>query len=58
MMLVTCSGPVPVLCTVMVLAVLVFPRACDEKDNDAGLTEAAGVVPIPFKARTCVAPRL
>jgi hypothetical protein len=56
-MLVTVSGPVPVLCRVMVLAVLVLPTACEEKDSVAGDTAAAGVVPVPFNATTWVGPR-
>src|SRR2546426_10595546 len=46
-MLVTCSGPVPVLCNVMFFAVLVVPTACDGKDNAAGVAAAPGVVPVP-----------
>jgi hypothetical protein len=56
-MLATCNGPVPVLFNVMFLELLVVPITWDEKDTDAGLTETAGVVPVPFNARTCVEPR-
>src|SRR5436309_2147354 len=38
-MLVTCNGPVPVLCSVMFFAVLVVPATC-EKDNVAGVAAA------------------
>src|SRR6267143_3313428 len=56
-MLVTCSGPVPVLCSVMFFAALVVPTACDGKDNVAGVTEAPGVVPVPSRGTACVEPR-
>src|SRR5256885_2790396 len=56
-MLVTCSGPVPVLCSVMFFAVLVVPTACDGKDNVAGVTAAPGVVPVPSSGTACVEPR-
>ena len=56
-MLVTCSGPVPVLCSVMFFAGLVVPTACDGKDNAAGVTVAPGVVPVPSSGTACVEPR-
>ncbi len=46
--LVTCKGPVPLLCTVMLRAALEVPSNCDEKDKLAGVTVAAGVVPVPL----------
>src|SRR5437879_13667048 len=52
-MLVTCSGPVPVLCSVMFF---VAPTACDGKDNVVGVAEAPGVVPVPLSGTTCVEP--
>jgi hypothetical protein len=52
-----CNGPVPVLCSVIVLAVLVVPSTCDEKDKLDGVAEATGVVPVPLRATTCIAPR-
>jgi hypothetical protein len=48
--LVNCSGPVPVLVTVMVLAELVVPSTSDPKLSDAGDTETAGAVPVPESA--------
>lgn len=57
MMLATCNGPVPVLCSVMFFAVPVVPTTCDEKDNVVGLTEAAGVVPVPLSTTACVEPK-
>jgi hypothetical protein len=56
-MLVTCSGPVPVLCSVMFLDVLVVPATCDSKDTGVGVTEAPGMVPVPLSATACVEPR-
>ena len=53
----TCSGPVPVLCSVMFLAVLVVPTTCDENERLVGVTEAPGAVPVPFSSTTCVGPR-
>src|SRR5437588_3550722 len=53
-MLVTCNGPVPVLCSVMFFVV---PTACNEKDNVVGVTEAPGVVPVPLSGTTCVEPK-
>ena len=53
-MLVTCNGPVPVLCSVMFFVV---PTACDEKDNVVGVAEALGVVPVPLSGTTCVEPK-
>ena len=55
---VTVSGPVPVLVKVMVLALLVEPMTWDWKDRLAGVTEAAGAVPVPVRARVCMGPRL
>jgi hypothetical protein len=48
---VTCKGPVPLLCTVMLRAVLVVPSTCEEKDKLVGVTVAAGVVPIPINVK-------
>ena len=45
-MLVTCNGPVPVLCSVMFFAVLVVPATC-EKDNVAGVAAAPGKLCVP-----------
>ena len=56
-MLVTCSGPVPVLCSVMFFAVLVVPTACAGKNSVAGVTAAPGVVPVPSSGTVCVEPR-
>ena len=56
-MLAPCNGPVPVLCSVMFLAVLVVPATCDEKDKVVGVTAAAGVVPVPLSVTTCAEPR-
>ena len=58
MTLVNCSGPVPVLVTVMVLAELVAPCTSDPKFSDAGLIEAAGIVPVPESAMFWTAPAL
>jgi hypothetical protein len=55
-MLVTCNGPVPVLCSVMFFALPVVPTTC-EKYNVAGVTEAPGVVPVPLSGTACVEPR-
>src|SRR5256885_13490205 len=55
-MLVTCNGPVPELCNVMVF-VLVVPTTRDEKDNVVGVIEAAGVVPVPLSVTTCSEPK-
>jgi hypothetical protein len=53
----TCKGPVPVLFNVMFRAVLVVPTTCDKKDRVVGVTEAAGAVPVPLRANTCVGPK-
>lgn len=45
---VTCRGPVPLLCTVMLRAMLEVPNTCEEKDKLVGDTVAAGVVPVPL----------
>jgi hypothetical protein len=45
--LVTCSGPVPLLCTVTLRAVLEVPNNCEEKGKLVGVMVAAGVVPVP-----------
>jgi hypothetical protein len=42
----TCMGPLPVFCNVTVLAVLVVARVW-KKERLAGVTEAAGAVPVP-----------
>jgi hypothetical protein len=54
----TCSGPVPLLSTVMVRALLVVPATCAEKESDVGVIEAPGVVPVPLSVTTCEEPRL
>src|SRR2546428_832318 len=41
----TCSGPVPLLSTLMVCALLVVPTTCAGKESDVGVIEAPGVVP-------------
>ena len=55
-MLVTCNGPVPELCNVMVF-VLVVPTTRDEKDKVVGVTEAVGVVPVPLSVTSCSEPK-
>jgi hypothetical protein len=52
----TCNSPVPVFCSVMFLGALVVPTACDGKDRVVGVTDAAGTVPEPLSATTCVGP--
>jgi hypothetical protein len=47
-MLETCKGPVPVLWTVIVRAVLVVPITWDWKERLPGETEIPGVVPVPI----------
>ena len=42
----------------MDLALPVEPMTCEEKDRLAGVTEAAGAVPVPVSAMAWVAPRL
>ena len=54
----TCSGPVPLLSTVMVRALLVVPATCIEKESDVGVIEAPGVVPVPLRVTTCEEPKL
>jgi len=54
----TCSGPVPLLSTVMVRALLVVPTTCIEKESDVGVIEAPGVVPVPLRVTTCEEPKL
>src|SRR6201981_1245190 len=54
----TCSGPVPLLSTVMVRALLVVPATCVEKASDVGVIEVPGVVPVPFRVITCEEPKL
>lgn len=56
-MLETCNGPVPALCNETVLAVLTLPAAWEEKDRLAGVTAAAGAVPVPLSGTTCVGPK-
>jgi hypothetical protein len=55
--LATANGPVPVLESVMLFAVLLVPTICDEKDTVGGAAVAAGTVPVPLSATTCVGPR-
>lgn len=57
-MLVICSSPVPLLCTVTLLALLVFPITCEENEIAAGVIVADGVVPVPESASACDVPRL
>ena len=54
----TCSGPVPLLSTVTVRALLVVPTTCAEKESDAGAIEATGAVPVPLRVITCDEPKL
>jgi hypothetical protein len=54
----TCRGPVPLLSTVMVRALLVVPATCAAKESDVGVIEARGVVPVPLRITTCEEPRL
>jgi hypothetical protein len=56
--LVTCMGPVPVFCTVTLLALLVVPSTWDEKLRLAGVTVATGAVPVPVSVTVCETPRL
>ena len=48
-MLVICSGPLPLLCTVTLRAVLEVPMTCEEKESEAGVMVAAGAVPVPLR---------
>ena len=52
----TCSGPVPVLCKVMVFAELVVPITVEENESDVGVKVAAGVVPVPLSTTVCAVP--
>jgi hypothetical protein len=54
----TCSGPVPLLSTVMVRALLVVPATCVEKESEVGVIEAPGAVPVPLRVITCEEPKL
>ena len=54
----TCSGPVPLLSTVMLRALLVVPATCAEKESDVGAIEATGAVPVPLRVITCEEPKL
>jgi hypothetical protein len=53
-----CSGPVPLLRTVIVRALLVVPTTCDWNDSVAGVTETDGAVPVPLSASVCDVPKL
>jgi hypothetical protein len=55
---VTCSGPVPELCTVTFFAVLEVPMSCEEKERDDGVMVAVGTVPVPSSDSVCAEPRL
>jgi hypothetical protein len=54
----TCSGPVPLLSTVTLRALLVVPATCAEKEIDVGVIEACGVVPVPLRTIACDKPKL
>ena len=54
----TCSGPVPLLSTVIVFALLVVPATWAAKESDVGVIEAPGAVPVPLSVTTCEEPRL
>jgi hypothetical protein len=54
----TCSGPVPLLSTVTLRALLVVPATCAEKESEVGVMEARGVVPVPLRITTCEEPEL
>ena len=54
----TCRGPVPLLSTVMVRALLVVPATCPGNETDVGVIEARGVVPVPLRMTTCEEPKL
>jgi hypothetical protein len=41
----------------MFLAELLVPTTCDENDKVAGVSDAAGAVPIPFRVKSCAEPR-
>ena len=56
--LVTCRGPVPELCTVTLFTLLEVPTICEENEIDAGVTVAAGAVPVPFSTSVCKGPKL
>jgi hypothetical protein len=53
-----CSGPVPLLSTVIVLALLVVPATWAANESDVGVIEAPGAVPVPLSVTTCEEPRL
>src|SRR5689334_9782445 len=53
---VICNGPVPLLFTVMLRAVLVVPNTCEENGRLLGVTVAAGVVPVPMRGTLWDAP--
>jgi len=55
---VICSGPVPELCTVTLLALLEFPITCEENEIEAGVMAATGAVPVPFRTSVCEGPWL
>lgn len=55
---VTCSGPVPELCSVMLRAVLEVPMICEEKERDVGVKVTPGSVPVPFNTSVCDGPML
>jgi hypothetical protein len=48
----------PLFLSVTVLAGLVVPCTCDEKERLVGETEAVGAVPVPTSVMDCVEPRL
>jgi hypothetical protein len=54
----TCSGPVPLLSTVMLRALLVVPTTCAEKESEVGVMEARGEVPVPLRITICEEPKL
>jgi hypothetical protein len=56
--LLTCSGPVPELCTVTLLALLELPMICEENAIDAGAMVAAAAVPVPLSTSVCKGPML
>jgi hypothetical protein len=54
----TCSGPFPLLSTVMLRALLVVPTTCAEKESEVGVIEARGEVPVPLRIIICEEPKL
>ena len=54
----TCRGPVPLLSTLMVCALLVVWTTCAGKESDVGVIEAPGAVPVPLRITICEDPRL